>query len=169
VPAEWRANWHFVMCWSGDERPYLSGVKRAALARLTLPILVAFLPVDGLLFGTPLALLHFACGLLVAVLLLELLLLNVRSMPFVSSYTPAENLWGWATIYLLMFIGGIYGIAWLERFALASARRTIVLLAVALAAVLAVRGLDVWLRRIRVPIDLDAPPAPPTQRFSLGG
>ena len=105
VPADPRANWHFIMSWSGDERPYLSGVKRAALVRLTLPILLALLPVHVVLLGPAVALAHFACGLLIGILLLELLLLDLRRLPFVSSFTPAENLWGWAVIYLLAFLG----------------------------------------------------------------
>jgi hypothetical protein len=169
LPADQRANWHFLMSWSGDERPYISGVKRAALARLTLPILVLLLPVHIVLLGPAIALAHFACGLLVAVLLLELLLLDLRRLPFVSSFTPAENLWGWAVIYLLIFLGCVYAIAWLERYASATPDRTTVLLGTALTAVLLARGADMWLRRTRQPIDLDELPAPPTQRFDLHG
>lgn len=169
VPADPRANWHFILSWSGDERPYLSGVKRAALARLTLPILFILLPVHVLLLGPGIALAHFACGLLIALLLLELLLMNVRRLPFVSSLTPAENLWGWAVIYLLTFIGSVYAIAWLERFAFARPRPAGVLLGTALGSVLVAHALDLWLRRRREPIDLDELPAPPTQRFDLHG
>jgi len=169
VPAEWRANWHFVLAWSGDERPYLSGVKRAALARLTLPVLAAFLPLHVLLLGPKIAAAHFACGLLLALLLLEVLLLDLRKLPLVSSYTPADNLWGWGVIYLLTFMAGVYAVARLELYAFAAPRRTIVLLTATLAAFAAARGMDVWLRRIRVPIDLDELPAPPTQRFDLRG
>jgi hypothetical protein len=168
VPAEWRANWHFVMAWAGDERPYLSGVKRAALARLTLPVLAAFLPLHVLLLGPTIAAAHFACGLILGLLLLDVLLLDLRKLPLVSSYSPAENLWGWGVIYVLVFMGGIYALARLERYAFAAPFRTMVLLTATLALFAAARGMDAWLRRTRVPIDLDELPAPPTQRFDLG-
>ena len=166
LPADPRANWHFVLAWSGDERPYLAGVKRAALVRLTLPILAVLLPVQVLLLGPAVAAAHFACGLLLAMLLMELLLLNLRRLPFVSSFTPPENLAGWAVIYLLMFLGSVYAIAWTERFAFARGG-TGVLLAGTVAAVGAAHGVDAWMRRNRVAIDLEELPAPPTQRFDL--
>jgi len=169
VPADPRANWHFVLSWSGDERPYVSGVKRAALVRLTLPVLLVLLPVEVVLLGPAVALAHFACGLLIGLLLLELLLLDLRRLPFVSSFAPAENLWGWAGIYLLTFLGSVYAIASLERFSFTEPGRTSVLLAWTLVAVIVAHALDVMLRRKRVPIDLDELPAPPTQRFDLRG
>ena len=39
VPAELQANWTFHLSWSGDERPYLAGVKRAGFLELVAPTL----------------------------------------------------------------------------------------------------------------------------------
>jgi len=168
VPADPRVSWLFALTWSGDERPYISGVKRAGLARLTVPLLLALLPIHALWLGRSLALAHLACGLLLGFLLVELLFLDSRRLPFVSSLTPAENLWGWMVIYLLTFLASVYAVAWLEQSTF-SAGGALTLVGWLLAAVIVVHGLDMWLRRRREPINLDDLPAPPTQRFELRG
>jgi hypothetical protein len=48
VPAELRANWTFHVCWSGDERPFLSGARRAAALGLILPILLGLAPLHAI-------------------------------------------------------------------------------------------------------------------------
>ena len=91
VPAELRANWSLQLAWPGDDRPYLSGVKRAALAGLGLPLLVILVPLHVLTLGPAIAAVHFLFGLLLILIGLELLTMGLRKPPFASTYAPGRQ------------------------------------------------------------------------------
>lgn len=169
VPAELRANWTFHLSWAGDERPYLVGVKRAALVGLGLPTLLALFPLYALVLGARLAFVHFVCGLLVALVLLEVLWLGFRKLPFASSYVPSGNLKSLGPIYALAFLLTTYGLAWVERLALGNTRDTVAFLAAIATLLVSTRAVDLWQRRIRTAIELDELPTSATQRFDLSG
>ncbi len=167
VPAELRANWTFHVSWSGDERPYLAGVKRAALVGLGLPTLIALFPLYGWVFGVRLALVHFAAGTMIVLLLLEMFLLGFRKLPFACSYVPDDRLKTMAPMYAVAFVLTAYRLAWLERLAFSSRRGTAAYVAGLAALFVAARSVDVLQRRRRQVIELDELPEPATQRLSL--
>lgn len=169
VPAELRANWAFHLSWSGDERPYLAGVNRAALVGLVIPTLSMLFPLQAMVLGFQVAVAHFLCGLLIGLILLEGLLLGFRKLPFASSHVPSVNLKTLGPIYLLGAFLALYALAWLERHALGSPFGTVVFLAVSTTLLGGLRAVDMWQRRIRVPIELDELPQPATQRLGLSG
>jgi hypothetical protein len=169
VPAELRANWTFHMSWSGDERPFLAGARRAGFLALIMPTLLALAPLNALVLGWRAALAHLVCGLLVSLALLRTVLLGFRKVPFASSYVPSINLKALSPIYLLMFLLVSYGLAAIERAALADATGTTAFLTILGVLVVSVGTTDRLQRRTREPIDLDEPPAPATQRLGLGG
>lgn len=70
---------------------YMVGVKRALVVKLVLPVLLALLPLHVLVLGLQTALVHFAYGLLSALVLGEACLLQYRRLPFASSYVPTAN------------------------------------------------------------------------------
>ncbi|MCA1563079.1 MAG: hypothetical protein LC753_03380 [Acidobacteria bacterium] len=169
VPAELRANWAFHLSWSGDERPYLTGVKRAAFGGLVLPTLWLLFPLHAMALGFSLALVHLLCGLVLSLVLLEGLLLGFRKLPFASSHVPSVNLKTLGPIYLLGAFLALYGLAWLERLALETAVGIAAFLAGGIMLVATLRVIDMWQRRTRVAIELDELPPPATQRLGLSG
>lgn len=169
VPSELRANWAFHLSWSGDERPYLAGVKRAAVVGLVLSTLLVLFPLHAMMLGFRLASAHLLCGVLISLVLLEGLLLGFRKLPFASSHVPSVNMKTLGPIYLLGAFLALYGLAWLERLALGSPFGTVVFLAGSATLWGGLRAIDMWQRRIRVPIELDELPPPATQRLGLSG
>jgi hypothetical protein len=106
VPAELRANWGFQLAWRNRERAFLSGVKRAALAALVAPALLALLPLFVYVLGPALALVHAAIGLAGAVVMLEALLVSYDKVPFTCTYVPSENMKAMGAIYGFAFVIG---------------------------------------------------------------
>ena len=167
VPAEPVANWMIRSAWRGDERGFLVGVKRAALAALVAVPLIVLLPLHVLLLGVVSALAHTLFALCFAILELEALFLSYRKFPFACSYVPLENpkiVWPAALVALLLVT---YGYAALERWALQAPPRIAGLGAALVVMVLFVKAVDrVW-RRERRPIVFDDRPRQATQRLDL--
>jgi hypothetical protein len=169
MPAELRANWTFRLAWSGDARPYVAGVKRAALVQLGCPALAALFPLYVGVLGFGLALVHVVSGTMIVVLMLEVSLLGFRKLPFACSYVPDERLKAVASIYVVASAFTAYGLAWLERLAFSSRSGTAVYLAGLAALIVAARSVDIAQRRPRQVIEFDEGPEPATQRLSLSG
>jgi hypothetical protein len=92
VPAELRANWSLQLAWPGEERRYLIGVKRAAVAILGLPLFFILVPLHVLTLGPGAAAVHFLFGLLVMLVGLELTTIGLLKPPFASTYAPGANM-----------------------------------------------------------------------------
>jgi hypothetical protein len=167
VPAEPAANWMIRSALLGDDRRFLAGVKRAALAALVAVPLIVLLPLHVLLLGVVTALAHTLFALCFAILAMEALFLPYRKFPFACSYVPVENpkiVWPAALVGLLLVT---YGYACLERWALQTPARTTALGAALVVMVLFVKAIDrVW-RRERRPIVFDDRPRQATQRLDL--
>jgi hypothetical protein len=88
VPADLRARWLFHLIRPTDHRVYLRGAKRAAVLKLVLPAQLALLPFHVIALGRQTAIVHFAFGLLSALVLREAVLLEYRRLPFAASYVP---------------------------------------------------------------------------------
>jgi hypothetical protein len=167
VPPELASNWTIRMAWLGDERAYLSGVKRAALAALVAVPLLLLLPLHVALLGFTKAVVHSIYGLMVAAAALEALFLGYRQFPFACSYLPIENpklVWP-AGLAGLLFVA--YGLAGVERWALRTTAGTVGLGAVLGAVVLLVTAIDRAGRRERRPMNFDERPTLATQRLGL--
>jgi hypothetical protein len=170
VPAELAANWIFQIAWPGDERAYLSGVKKAAMFGLVLPAVVALLPLNVLILGSRLAALHGAVGLLGGMICLEMLLWNLRRPAFACSYLPGSGVKApIMPLALAAFAGVTYGFATIERLALENPASTAQLLVGLLVSYALARVVDLWKRRRRVSVVFNELPDPATQRFELNG
>jgi hypothetical protein len=167
VPGDLRARWLFHVVRPADGRAYLDGSKRAALVKLVFPTVMGLFPLHVLVFGSWTAVLHFTYGLLLALVFMEASLLGFRNLPFASSYVPAPNLNTHGSIYAFIFLGGVYAVAWLERFALSTTRGTVVLLVSSVSLLGIIRAVDVWRWRNRGAIELDELPDPATLRLGL--
>ncbi len=121
IPAELRANWTFRLAAGGqvDVRRYLAGVRRAIAIGVVLPFFAALLPVHAVSLGPRVAALHFACGLLWALVLAEALLLGFAKLPFTCPHVSGKaNLKVFGAVYLAAFVLYAYGFAQVERLAL---------------------------------------------------
>jgi hypothetical protein len=167
VPADLRARWIFHLIRPANHAAYLSGGKRAAVIKLIVPVLIALVPLHLLALGPQTTILHGAFGLLCALVLGEVSLLGYRRLPFASSYVPTMDVTTYGGIYALLFLIGVYTVAWFEHVALSSSRGAAVLLSITAAILIILRGTDAWQRRDRVEVELDELVDPPTLRLGL--
>lgn len=167
VPADLRARWLFHLIRPANHSAYMAGVKRAAIVKLVVPVLVALLPLHVLALGRQTAMLHFTYGLLSALVLGEAFLLRYRRLPFASSYVPTVDVTTYGGLYAFIFLVGVYTVAWLEHVALNTTGGTVVLFVVTATILAVIRGIDVWQRRDRVEVELDELVDPPTLRLGL--
>jgi hypothetical protein len=167
VPAESGANWIFHLAWSGDETPYLTGVKRAAMVTLVAPTVLLLLLLDVFMLGARLAIVHAVIGAGEAILLLEILFLKFRKLPFASSYVRSEDLKSVGPLYVLALSTTAVTFAGFERAALASVAGAIAWLVALAVLFIVVRACDASYRRMGFPIDLDEIPSGTTQRLEL--
>jgi hypothetical protein len=165
VPAELRASWTFHVCWPGDDRPYIAGVKRATLVAFVIPLLFALLPLHGALIGWQSASVHFAYGLVAAVMMVDASLLGVRKLPMTASYVPDVNVKTAGPIVVVAFLLGAHALAWLERVALHTSAGSVMLLLGMMIAALVIRAVDWRQRRLPVPIELGDAPASGVQKI----
>jgi hypothetical protein len=167
VPAEVQANWTFQLAWSGDERPYLAGVKRAAASVVVIPTVLLVLAMDVSILGFRVALAHAGTGLCVGLLLVELLFVRYRKLPFASGYARAEDLKSVGPLYIAALLISAGSLAAIERAALASAPGTIALLAALLAMIGATHAVAKSQRETLPEVDFDERPSGAAQWFEL--
>lgn len=144
LPAELGANWAFRTTEHHDHKDYLNGVRKAMTLLGIVPLFVLVLAFYTVLWGFAAALLETAFGVLLALVLVELLLLNFNKIPFACSHAPAKaNFVVLAVMYgLAVFIYG-YAMARLEHWMLAEPARWATGLAIsacALALLISYRG-----------------------------
>lgn len=114
-PAELSANWMFRIteaCWTETAR---SATRKLILATGMLPMLLLLLPLELILWGWPLALLHGAFQLMTGALLVEVMLWTFDKVPFTCSYFAGNtNLSLLAGLYLYGFTTYSFHMADLE-------------------------------------------------------
>jgi hypothetical protein len=171
LPAELRASGTFSLAWSGERRPYISGVKRAGLVVIAAPMLVALSVWYSAVLGIRVAVLHVGTGVAFSTLLIELLFLGYPRLPLVSAYVPSADLKSRGPAYVVAVLLASYLLALIERSALATTTSLyVVMLSVAL---LAISGAVSMADQSREPsasvLDLDEEVPLPTQRLNLAG
>jgi hypothetical protein len=108
VPADLRARWMFHLIRPAAQDVYLRGVKRAAVVKLVLPGLIVLVPFHVFALGRQTALVHFAFGLLSALVLREASLLEYRRLPFAANYVPDASITTYGGIYLFICLFSVY-------------------------------------------------------------
>jgi hypothetical protein len=133
IPAELRANWVFQLAEDESWLDCCSGARKAMVLRAVLLLLLLF-PFYAFLWGWLVAFQHLVFGLLLSLILVEVLLMNFRKVPFTCSYQPGK---AYITVlgvfYWLAFTTYAYTMATLERWLLRDAVRWIVFMAFTLA------------------------------------
>ena len=168
VPADLRARWIFHLIRPMDHRVYLRGAKRAAVLKLVLPAaLLALLPFHVIALGRQTAIVHFAFGLLSALVLRDAVLLEYRRLPFAASYVPQGTIATHAGLFVFACVASVYTVAWVEHVALSTTGGTVALFVVTIIAFAAIGAIDMWQRRNPREVELDELVEPPTLRLGL--
>ncbi len=106
IPLAADANWVFRL----TERPalsvYFSGMKKAIVFRILLPLFGCLLPLYALLWGFPAALLHLGFGLVLGLILLEGLFIGYAKIPFACSPAPGRT--GFHLLWMFYFFGFLF-------------------------------------------------------------
>ncbi|MGH9408493.1 MAG: hypothetical protein ACRD1V_03485, partial [Vicinamibacterales bacterium] len=134
--------------WRARVRPYFAGVKRAAVVGIVLPATVAFVPLYAWMVDWRSAVWLAAIGFLLGRVLLDLLLLDQRTLPFMTEHVPSENFNTRAPFYILALLSGAYGFGLLDQVALGHSNGAMTLALILAAAVLLLRIADAR-RRVR--------------------
>ena len=127
LPADIRANRLFRLAWVTDGGQFLAGVRRAALAAIVLPAILALLPPYFFLLGPRLTLMHALSGFLLGAAMISLMMLKPSRLPFVAGYAPDADL---NTKGPIILIGGLIAVSvfsQIERSALADMKSTLIL------------------------------------------
>jgi len=166
VPAELPASSTFILASRGHMHRYMSGVKRAVFVGIASPILAALFLWHAALLGVRLAALHSAFGVLLSMLLLEVLFVRYRRVPFVSGYVPATELKSQGVAYVVAMLCLSFVLAWIERLALETTSMYL-LLVVVLAGLTG--GMTAFDRSHSGILNLNEDSPLPTQRLDLAG
>ncbi len=169
VPAELRANWIMQIAWRDGERRFVSGVKRAAVIGVALPVLLVLAPLHVWLLSPQVAALHVLLGVCYSVAFAEALFTRSRKVPLASSYEPLSSVKTVGPIVFLLFLVFVNAFARIERQALQSDDGMITFALTLLGAVAVFRAFDYWTLRSAPQMKFDEPPEPATQWLGLSG
>ena len=129
MPANLRATSMFGLRRSGDDRRFLEGVKRAGVVAVGCPAVALGLSGARRAEGASSRPAHAVCGVLILLVVMELLFLHPRGLPFVSVYEPAGNALSLGPVVVLLTLGVVWVVATTERFALAETASGMALMA----------------------------------------
>lgn len=155
VPAELRAAWSVSMAWRGRVRLYFAGVKRAAILGLVVPAIVVFEPVYRWMAGWRSAAWLAAFGFLLGWILVELLMLGQRALPFMTKHVRSENFNMIAPYYVVAFLAGSYAFGQLEDAALSGSNAPLVLALTLAVGIVLLRLLDARRRAAWAGLELE--------------
>jgi hypothetical protein len=99
-PSELPANWAFQITETAGIAPYLAAIRKWIVLVTVIPLFLLLLPVEFARFAWPIALFHAAFGLALSLLLVEVLFLGFRKVPFTCAHFPGK--------VNLVFLGVIY-------------------------------------------------------------
>jgi len=103
-PSELRANWAFQVSETSHARPYLLATRKWIVVCSILPLFALLAPMEFACFPWTAALFHLAFGIALSVLLMEILFLGFRKVPFTCSHFPGKvNLVALGVVYVLGF------------------------------------------------------------------
>ena len=150
LPAELRANWIFQVCESHERIPHIRAARKWILAMGVVPLFALLAPFEFWLRGWRLALIHLSVAILLALVLLNLLLVWFRKIPFTCSYFPGKTSMAvMGVLYLLGFTTYSWTMADVE----ASMIRSPAALALFYVIAAAVLAALTWLERRELGVD----------------
>jgi len=103
-PSELSANWAFQVSETSHAGPYLRATRKWIAVCAILPLFALMAPMEFARFPWKAALFHLAFGIGVSMILMEILFLGFRKVPFTCSHFPGKiNLVALAVVYILGF------------------------------------------------------------------
>lgn len=141
IPAELRANWVFQIAEDQNRLDCFAGVRKFMIVRAA-QLLVALLPIYAFLWGWAPACQQLVLSLVLSLILIELLLINFRKIPFTCSYQPGKaNIILLGVLYWFAFTTYAYTMAALECWLL---QDDVTWIAFLVLMILLLGGLRVW-------------------------
>jgi hypothetical protein len=108
-PAELRANWVFQICESEDRILHIRAARKWIALMGILPLFALLAPVEIWFRGWRLAFLHLTFALGLALVLLNLLLIWFRKIPFTCSYFPGKTS---MAVMFFLYLAGFTTYSW---------------------------------------------------------
>jgi hypothetical protein len=103
IPVELRANWTFRMCESAERTAPIRAARKWVIAMGLVPLFAVLAPLEILFRGWKLGGIHLTFAMVLSIVLLNLLLVWFRKIPFTCSYFPGKT--SLAVMALLYFAG----------------------------------------------------------------
>ena len=139
-PAAPEANWVFRLTETPQTAKYLAGLKKSVFLNLFLPLFGVVFGFHAWLWDARTALLHAAFGLVISVLAVEAAFYHYRKVPFACTYIPGKLKLQFTAIPVLIgLLLTMMALAAIEKTILTDPGRGVVFLAVAAAALFAMR------------------------------
>jgi hypothetical protein len=91
IPTSLNANWVFRLTEDENKRHYFSALRKVILFRALIPLFVCFWGLYALIWGPLASLLHCLYGFAASAVLMEILFLKQRKIPFTCSYLPGQE------------------------------------------------------------------------------
>src|SRR4029077_506037 len=108
-PAELRANWIFQICESEDSMPHMRAARKWMVLMGMVPLFVLLAPVEIYFRGWRLGFIHLTFALALSLVLLNLLLIWFRKIPFTCSYFPGKTS---MALMSLLYLAGFTTYSW---------------------------------------------------------
>jgi hypothetical protein len=105
LPAELRANWIFQITESNDRWAHIRAARKWIVVMGIAPLFILLAPFEIYFRGLALGLVHLSFALVLSLLMLNLMLVWFRKIPFTCSYFPGKtSMAGMAFVYILGFL-----------------------------------------------------------------
>jgi hypothetical protein len=108
-PAELRANWIFQICESEDSLPHMRAARKWIVLMGMAPLFALLAPFEVYFRGWRLGFIHLSFALALSLVLLNLLLIWFRKIPFTCSYFPGKTS---MAVMFLLYLAGFTAYSW---------------------------------------------------------
>jgi hypothetical protein len=108
-PAELRANWIFQICECEERMIHIRAVRKWIVTMGIVPLFALLAPFEIAIRGWGLALVHLSFALLLSLLVLNLLLVWFRKIPFTCSYFPGKTS---MAVMFALYLAGFTTYSW---------------------------------------------------------
>src|ERR1039457_4355345 len=108
-PAELRANWIFQICETEDSMPHTRAARKWIVPMGMAPLFALLAPVEVYFRGWRLGFIHLSFALALSLVLLNLLLVWFRKIPFTCSYFPGKTS---MAVMLGLYLAGFAAYSW---------------------------------------------------------
>ena len=108
-PAELRANWVFQICESEDSMPHMRAARKWIVLMGMAPLFGLLAPLEVYFRGWRLGFIHLSFALALSLVLLNLLLIWFRKIPFTCSYFPGKTS---MAVMFFLYLAGFTAYSW---------------------------------------------------------